>query len=272
MNKYINQLLQLQDMTLALRENDILRRDTKSAPVFSKEIEKNIEEMKKSLPSDIVYKMERLNSKGELFVVPMIDNVCNGCFMRLPVAVGHNVRNTTQCVTCPTCDRFLYEDYQMRRENDNAHYKGIARFSSLALMIPDLKSTGHAEATAEMVSATYAAGFVEDEKEFKDALMRREAMASTAVGCALAFPHARGVHAGGLTLAVGISQKGVDFGDGGDPVNLVFMSAVPAQASMFYMEMVSKLARYFGDETRSQRLLSCSSPEEMWKIIVKIGR
>ena len=272
MNKYINQLLQLQDMVLALCENDILHCDAENAPTLSKEIEKNIQEMKALLPADIVYKMERLNSKGGLFVVPMINDVCHGCFMKIPVAVGHNVRNNTQCVNCPSCDRFLYEDYHIQRDNDNAHYKGIARFSSVVLMIPEIEASDHADAIAEMAELTYKAGFVEDEKEFVDALMRREAMASTAVGYGLAFPHARGVHAGGLTLTVGVSKKGVDFGDGGGHTNIVFMSAVPTPASMFYMEMVSKLARHFGDPTRAERLTACSSPEEMWKVIVKIGR
>jgi mannitol/fructose-specific phosphotransferase system IIA component (Ntr-type) len=202
----------------------------------------------------------------------MINDVCNGCFMKIPVGIAHNVRNASMCVNCPTCGRFLYDDYQPPRQgDDNAHYKGIARFSSIELMLADIKSADHAGAIAEMAKLTSDAGFVEDEKEFLDALLRREAVSSTAVGSGVAFPHARGVHAGGLTLAVGLSKKGVDFGNGERPKAL-FVSAVPTPASMFYMEMVSKIARYFADTARLDKFLECSSPEEMWKIIVKIGR
>jgi mannitol/fructose-specific phosphotransferase system IIA component (Ntr-type) len=272
MNKHINQLLQIQDMALALRENDILHQNRDVEASVSEGIKANIDKMKEALPSDTQYKMERLDSKGDLFVVPMINDVCHGCFMKIPVAIAHNVRNTTQCVNCPNCDRFLYEDYQIpRKDDDNAHYKGIARFSSVELMLPKLNSTGHADAIAEMAELTFKAGFVEEEKEFRDALLRREAVSSTAVGSGLAFPHARGVHAGGLTLAIGLSENGLDFGNGEKP-KIVFASAVPAPASMFYMEMVSKIARYFAESERSEKLLACSTSEEMWKIIVKIGR
>ena len=42
--------------------------------------------------------------------------------------------------------------------------------------------------------------------------LRREAILSTAVDHGLAFPHVRGVEGGGLALALGVSEKGIDFG------------------------------------------------------------
>lgn len=271
MNKYINELLQIQDMLFVLHENDILHKDKGTEASISAKLEKNIRGMRDILPSNIAAEYDRIAERYGIFVVPMMNETCMGCFMKLPVGVANNVKNNSKCLNCPSCHRFLYEDYQTERPEDNFHYKGVARFSSLDLMIPALKATNHADALTEIAKISGETGFVENSNNFAEALLQREALASTAVGSGIAFPHARGIRACGMTLTVGISQKGIDFGDG-EKVNLIFASAVPTQTSMFYMELVSKIARYFGKPDNVQKMLECKTPEEMWKIFVKIGK
>lgn len=271
MNKYINELLQIQDMSFVLHENDILHKDKGTEESISAKLEKNISEMRDILPPEVCAEYDRIADRYEIFVVPMINDTCTGCFMKLPVGVASNVKNTSQCISCPSCHRFLYEDFQTERPEDNFHYKGVARFSSVDLMVPKMSAKTHADALTEIASLTGEAGFVEDGEAFGEALLQREALASTAVGSGLAFPHARGIRACGMTLAVGVSKKGIDFGDG-EKVNLVFASAVPTQTSMFYMELVSKIARYFGKPENVQKMIECETADEMWKIFVKIGK
>lgn len=271
MNKYINQLLQIQDMLFVLHENDILHKDKGTEESISTKLNKNIQNMKESLPQKILSEVNRIADKYDVFVVPMMNDTCMGCFMKLPVGVANNVKNTAQCLNCPSCHRFLYEDFQTERPDNNFHYKGVARFSSIDLMFPQLNATNHADAITEIASKTAETGFVENRENFIEALLQREAMASTAVGSGIAFPHARGIRACGMTLAVGISKNGIDFGDG-EKVNLIFLSAVPTQTSMFYMELVSKIARYFGKPENAKKMITCETPEEMWKIFVKIGK
>ncbi len=271
MNRNINQLLQIQDLIIILRENDILhkRRDVEAKATES--LKKNISEMKERLPSEILSELQLLSSKYDIFVVPMINDTCTGCFLKLPVGIANNVRHPSKCIGCPSCRRFLYEGYQSRRPSSDLHYKGIARFSSIDLMLPDLSADNHADALKELAMLTAEKGFVEDGEEFTEALLQREALASTAVGSKLAFPHARGISACGMTLSLGISRKGIDFGDG-EIVNLVLASAVPTQTSVFYMEMVSKIARYFGKAENTAKMIQCKTAEDMWKIFVKIGK
>jgi len=271
MNKYINELLQIQDMQFILRENDILHKNKGIEASISSKLQANISAMKDILPLEIASELERLTNRYEIFVVPMINDTCNGCFMKLPVGIANNVKNTGLCINCPTCQRFLYEDYQTERPEGNFHYKGVARFSSVDLMLPAMKSTDHADALTEIAALTGEAGFIDSSDDFADALMQREALASTAVGSGIAFPHVRGIRACGMTLTVGLSKEGIDFGDG-EKVNLIFASAVPPQTSMFYMELVSKIARYFGKQENIQKMLACTTAEEMWKIFVKIGK
>ena len=271
MNKNINQLLQIQDLTLTLKENDILHRSRDLEESASARITSNISEMKKNLPPEIVSELDLLSSRYELFVAPMIHDTCTGCFMKLPVGVANNVRHPSQCINCPSCRRFLYEGYQSSRPGSDSQYKGIARFSSIELMAPSLKATSHDGALKELAALTAEKGFVEDGEVFAEALLQREALASTSVGSGLAFPHARGIRACGMTLALGLSKKGVDFGEG-EKVHLIFASAVPTQTSVFYMDMVSKIARYFGKTENTKKMCQCNSADDMWKIFVKIGR
>ena len=55
-------------------------------------------------------------------------------------------------------------------------------------------------------------GFVEDTATVTELALRRRAIVSTAVEHGLAFPHVRDVEGGGLTFAVGLKEKGLDFG------------------------------------------------------------
>lgn len=271
MNKHINQLLQIQDMMFVLHENNILHKDKGTEENVSAKLNENIKIMEAGLPSDISREVDRIAEKYDIFVIPMINDTCMGCFMKLPVGIANNVKNTNQCISCPSCHRFLYEDFQTERPDDNFHYKGVARFSSIDLMFPDIKADNHADAIVEIAQASGEMGFVENGDEFAEALLQREALSSTAVGSGIAFPHARGIRACGMTLAIGISKKGIDFGDG-ENVNLIFLSAVPTQASMFYMELVSKIARYFGKPENVKKMEQCKTADEMWKIFVKIGK
>ncbi|MCK5843264.1 MAG: PTS sugar transporter subunit IIA, partial [Victivallales bacterium] len=207
MNKYINELLQIQEMQITLRENEIIHKD-KDTEETGKEISANIEEMVKLLPEEVLDVYNRISSRYEVFVSPMINDSCTGCFMKIPVSEAIAVKNTHQWSICPSCNRFLYaEDKPLARPDETvSHYKGVAKFSSLDLMMPNLKSITHADVLEEMGLHAGACEFVEDGAGFAKALLRREALCSTAVGSEIAFPHARGIKACGVTLAVGISR------------------------------------------------------------------
>jgi mannitol/fructose-specific phosphotransferase system IIA component (Ntr-type) len=271
MNKYINLLLQVQDLEIARRESLVLHADQNHTKVRER-LGEHIGGLIAGLPRDVAEIHERIRAHYDLFVVPMLKETCTGCFMRLPVGIVGKVKNDNQWVSCPTCNRFLYHDYLLDHPtDDHLRYKGVARFSSQDLMFPRIKAKDKAAAISEIARRTVATGFVEDEETFAEGLLEREEVVSTAVGSGLAFPHARGVRACGLTLAVGTSPGGIDFGEG-EKVHLLFVSAVPLQTSMFYIELVSKLARYFSKPESIQRMLECADAEEMWKILVKIGK
>ena len=138
MNKFINQLLQMQDFEITLRENEVMRgADNKGNESAIEELKSSINGFKKGLPEEIISIYNLISKKYDICVCPMINNTCMGCFIKLPVGIAKTVMSDSQTVSCPNCGRFLYyDDAQMERPDDALHYKGIARFSSPNLMTP----------------------------------------------------------------------------------------------------------------------------------------
>ena len=100
--------------------------------------------------------------------------------------------------------------------------------------------------------------------------MRREAIVPTAVEHGIAFPHVRGVEGGGLTLTLGISKKGVDFGAADDKLTKIFFyMVIPTAASAFYLKLLSGLTQSFASKPARDALLNAKTQEELWKALVK---
>lgn len=273
MNKFINQLLQLHELELTLKENQVLHK-SKGMHSAKSELEENIRELKSSLPFEIISVYDRISKRYPLPISPMVNGACTGCFIKLPVGIANRVMSDNEIISCPTCQRFLYfDDSHFEGPQTELHYKGIARFSSPELMFPRIKVTSKDAAIKHIAMATAEKGFVYDGKLFTQMLLQREALASTTMEDGLVFPHARDIKACGLTLSVATASEGIksDKKDGA-PLRLFFVSAVPRQTSMFYLELVSKLAQYFCKSENLEKFLACEKSEQMWKLFVQIGK
>ncbi len=73
--------------------------------------------------------------------------------------------------------------------------------------------------------------------------MEREQKSSTVANGGVAFPHARTQLVDQILLGIGRSRKGVFFGEGKEPVHLIFVIAVPQQMVNDYLICVGALAR-----------------------------
>ena len=125
----------------------------------------------------------------------------------------------------------------------------------------------------ELADLLAAKGFVEDATTVVELALRREAVVSTAVDHGLAFPHVRDVEGGGLTFAVGLKEKGLDFGaTDGKLTKVVFLIVIPSAASAFYLRLLAGLVKTLEDTDARKSLLDCDSPEAMWKALTKLTR
>ena len=65
----------------------------------------------KKLDNDSIVIFNRIyDNKDSLVIVPIIENVCNGCHMSLPLQVQVEAKKNLDFIYCPSCSRILYAD------------------------------------------------------------------------------------------------------------------------------------------------------------------
>lgn len=273
MHPIVNHLVQLQELTLVRAEQKASGKEGDLA-----QLDASIQSLTGQLSDDIRLNVGKLQKRDPLFIVPVTNSVCAGCGMHLPTSLVQVVRQGHQVSVCPTCTRILFHpETALRRVNAPASRVGprkigIQRFSDMSLMIPQLEAHERDEAIREMTAKLREEGFVEENGRLCEEAIRRETIVSTAIEHGLAFPHVRGVEGGGLTLALGMSRKGVKFGSPRKLTRLIFFMVIPTAASAFYLKLLAGLATTFDTEEAREKLLAETTPEAMWKTLCKLTR
>ena len=219
----------------------------------------------------------RLYKKSHIVMAAMSNGCCSACGMQVPIAQGQQVKLAQHLVTCSSCGRILFANDADEARNVTEKpaagedpKTGISRFSAEELMIPELKATTEAEAITELAEVMEINHFIANADALISAAMDRESVLSTAMGNGMAFPHVRGVEGGGLTLAIGISKKGIMWG--GEKVHLVCLSAIPVAVSAFYLRLMAGLAQTFEKPENLDALVANNNAAGMWKSLVKVTR
>ena len=104
---------------------------------------------------------------------------------------------------------------------------------------------------------------VEDNDIYK-ALVDREKLGSTGIGKGVAIPHAKTESAKELTVAFGISRKGIDFNSMDDEeVHIFFVFASPNKDSQIYLKVLARISRLIRKENFRQNLMDCKTAKEV---------
>ncbi len=272
--KTIHQLIQLQDLLFARDQQEASMPGARLA-----DLDQAIERMTGDLEDDVRSHFLRMQRKGTLAIVPLAVGACSACGMKLPVSQYHAVRSVDAVYRCASCARFLYDPEApprrvgARKRRGEPPQIGIARFSSPALMVPQLQATDRDGVLAELCELMQTQGFVDSAARLQEEALRRETIMSTAVDHGLAFPHVRGVEGGGLTLAMGLSRKGLKFGGPARSLTrVVFLIVIPSAASAFYLKLLSGLTQTFREEDARDALFKATTADELWKALVKTTR
>ena len=111
-------------------------------------------------------------------------------------------------------------------------------------------------------------GNISDEAAFKKGIMKREEEGPTAIAEGICIPHAKnsavrqpGIAA--ITVPAGVDCDALD----GQPSNLFFMIAAPAEGSDVHLEALSRLSTILMDGDFREKLLSAQSVEEFMACI-----
>ena len=92
------------------------------------------------------------------------------------------------------------------------------------------------------------------------------------MGEKLEFPHVRGVEGGGLTLALGLSEKGIVWDSDGSKVHVVVFSVIPVAVSAFYLRLMTMLCDTFKKKENLALVTSSKTSAALWKNLVKATR
>jgi mannitol/fructose-specific phosphotransferase system IIA component (Ntr-type) len=271
MKSQINILRQLQELVLTRDEHH----QTGDGSHLDS-LNDSIDALHRKLEPQVMGLYDRLYKKSHIVISAMSNNCCAVCGMQVPIAQGQQVRIAQHLVTCSSCGRILFasdgdapRNVSEAPDRDNPK-TGISRFSAEELMIVDLGAETREGAIIALAKAMEDNKFIANADNLVSQALERESILSTAIGDGVAFPHVRGAEGGGLTLAMGISQKGIDWD--GEKVNIVCLSAIPVAVSAFYLRLMSGLTQAFAKEQNRKALLSAADGAALWKALQKATR
>ncbi|MDD5521287.1 MAG: PTS sugar transporter subunit IIA [Kiritimatiellae bacterium] len=277
MHSIINQLIQLQELTLIRDEQKIAYGSARF-----EELDTSIKTMASGLIPEHRTMFEKLHKKDHNVIVPISDGICSVCGLKLPISLVQAVRLAKALHNCPNCARILYYPEAAPRHVRGAPRRseprkpGIQRFSAQSLMVPNIESANPEGAIRELAYKMESEGFVDKADKLVERALQREFIFSTAVDHGIAFPHVRGVEGGSLTLSLGISKKGIKFTQNGDDekslTKIIFFIVIPTAASAFYLKLLAGLAEAFMKVEVRKAIIAEKDQEGLWKALIKATR
>lgn len=99
----------------------------------------------------------------------------------------------------------------------------------------------------------------------------REKLTPTGMQDGIAIPHARTPLVKSLSLAMGISSKGVDFESmDGEPSKLIFMIAAPEGTKKEHLDLLAEISKLSFEEELVEQLKEVKTIEEIFEKLKNI--
>jgi len=135
-------------------------------------------------------------------------------------------------------------------------------------IIIDLKSVTKEAVIDELASKLTEAGRLNDEAEFKVAILKREGQSTTGIGEGIAIPHAKTSAVKTPAICFGRSVTGVNYESlDARPAHLFFMIAASEGANTDHLETLSRLSSLLMDTDFRSQLMAAATKEEILAII-----
>lgn len=124
------------------------------------------------------------------------------------------------------------------------------------------------EAIDRLISLMDAGGRLKDKAGYKEGILAREQLGSTAIGEGIAIPHAKVEAVREPGLAAMVVPEGVDYeAFDGSLANLIFMIAAPAEGADVHLEALSRLSTLLMNPGFKEGLLGAKTKEEFLTVI-----
>ena len=134
----------------------------------------------------------------------------------------------------------------------------------------NLTSNEKLKVVDELVDLVDKSGNLSDKDEYKNAILDREELSTTAIGEGVAIPHAKNKSVKKACLAAGISKEGIDYEAFDDSLShLFFMIAAPDGANNTHLEVLSRLSTILMDEDFRNNLIKSTEVDKFLDLINK---
>lgn len=143
-------------------------------------------------------------------------------------------------------------------------------FDKNVIEIVDKKNTRD-EAIDDLIDQLDKNDYITDKKELKDAVLKREAEATTAIGMHVAIPHAKSSAVKQPVVAVMNNKHGIDWEslDGTLP-NIVFLIVVPNDSSDTHLKLLQRLSRTLMDDNIRKQLVEATQTQQIYDLLKEI--
>jgi len=132
----------------------------------------------------------------------------------------------------------------------------------------NLSGSTKLEAIDQLVEVLDRAGKLEDAKEFKTGILKREEQSTTGIGEGIAIPHAKTKAVKSASIAFGKSVNGIDYDSlDGQPAHLFFMIAAPEGANNTHLEALARLSAILMKNEVREALLKANTEIDVLNII-----
>ncbi len=135
----------------------------------------------------------------------------------------------------------------------------------------DLEASNKEEILRRICQYVEEAGFSSSGEELFKAVWSREEEMTTGLGRNTAFPHGKSGTVDSVKLFIGVVPQGVDYEAIDDePVNLIFLSAVPIGADDEYRTLLGKVNSIVRQDDKRKRLISSKDKSEIIRIMREV--
>ncbi|MEH7403534.1 MULTISPECIES: PTS fructose transporter subunit IIABC [Bacillaceae] len=144
----------------------------------------------------------------------------------------------------------------------------ITELLKIDTVLIDLNSSSKMSVIDELIQVLDQAGKLNDQQQFKEAILTRESQSTTGIGEGIAIPHAKTAAVKTPAIAFGRSKDGIDYESlDGQPAHLFFMIAASEGANNAHLETLSRLSSLLMDEEFRGSLLSAKDANEIIQLI-----
>ncbi|NPC92958.1 PTS transporter subunit EIIA [Bacillus sp. WMMC1349] len=158
------------------------------------------------------------------------------------------------------------------KPSETTDIQKLTDITSTELIEPKLLGETRDDIIDEMIQKLAHAGALHSESEFKQAILKREAESTTAIGMNIAIPHGKSDAVKKPSVVFGIKPSGVDWKSlDGSKAKLIFMIAVPKESEgNAHLKLLQMLSRKLMDDHYRERLLAVKTKEEAYKLLDEI--